>query len=242
MMLKASRSSSTEKEKVMRWLIVSTALLALVTSAAPTIAADEQVETTVSIRWVYGSRHGTPVEGSSQTTVATAEGASMVVTTNELRPGHAYTLWFTFFNHPEYCTSLPPVPGGELRCSVADVFNPATDASLVFGDGLIATGSNDTFEAYRPLDEVPEGDEQIAHGTGVLTNPSGAEYQATLRDHGLASEDPQEREEQITTLNGGCHQGEDGFPCRDQQASGFRVQGYFECFEDPSCFTQEDEG
>jgi hypothetical protein len=226
----------------MKAVIISAAALAFIAPIVPAAAGDDVVEDTVSVRWVYGSRHGAAIEGASQTTVATSEGTSMVVTTNGLRAGHAYTLWFTFFNHPEMCTSVPPAPGGELRCGVADVLNPATDASLVFGDGLIATGSNDTFEGYRPVDHFPEGDEQIAYGSGVLTNPLGAEYQATLRDHGIASEDPVEREEQITTLNGGCHEGEDGFPCRDQQATGFRIQMYFECFEDSSCFTQEDGG
>ncbi|HEX9711506.1 MAG TPA: hypothetical protein VGB52_03005 [Actinomycetota bacterium] len=224
----------------MRAFIMGAALLGLITSVAPSSAAEDAVEETVLVRWVYGSRHGVAIEGSSQATVATAEGTSMVVTTSGLRPGHAYTLWFTFFNHPEYCTSIPPVPGGELRCGMTDLLNPLTDGSLVFGDGLVATGIDDTFEGYRPIDDFPEGDEQIAYGTGVLTNPLGAEYQATLRDHGLASEDPQELEAQLTTLNGGCHEGEDGFPCRDQQASGFRIQMYFECFEDVSCFTQEE--
>jgi hypothetical protein len=186
------------------------------------------VKDTVPLRWtldgaVYSMNHpNTVVTGSHQSTHARPNGAHMVVHTTGLRPFHAYTLWFTFFNHPEHCQHAP---SEDRRCGLLDLFNEMTDGSLVFGDGAVADAwGNATFEGYRPVGEVPVGEEQIAHGTGILTNPLGAEYQATLRSHGIY--DPAAYgDEQITTLNGGCHveRGEK-YLCTDDQASGFRAQ------------------
>jgi len=82
--------------------------------------------------------------------------------------------------------------------------NPATDGSLVFGDGAVASETGvATFEGFRPVGEMPVGEEQIAYGTGVLTNPLGAEYQATLRSHGPYDPDTY-GDEQLITLDGGC--------------------------------------
>ncbi|MGI8792408.1 MAG: hypothetical protein ACR2H3_04430 [Acidimicrobiales bacterium] len=115
------------------------------------------------------------------------------------------------------------MPSPDRQCGLLDLLNPATDASLVFGDGAVADAEgNATFRGYRPAYEAPVGEEQIAYGTGVLTNPLGAEYQATLRGHGPYDPDTY-GDAQITTLDGGCHQDEK-YTCIDDQASGFRAQ------------------
>lgn len=168
--------------------------------AVVSVAGSAQASTSTVVHvsqplyWVQGTGTtgaGTPidgvlsqrVDGAQMDVVADSGGASMTVVTNGLVPSRAYTMWFTFFNHPEECVHSP-APG--LRCGLLDLFNAAADGSLVYGDGLVATGSGDRFEGHRPVGEAPEGDpaEMIALGTGVLTNPLGAEYQVTLRGHG----------------------------------------------------------
>jgi hypothetical protein len=145
----------------------------------------------------------------------------MKVVTTGLEPGHAYTLWFTFFNHPEFCVHSP---GPGLRCGFADLLNPLVDGSVVYGGGLVATRRHrQLLHGYRPVGEPPAGDpkEKIALGDGVLKNPIGAEYQSVVRNHGPA--DPNYMPAQVETLNGGCHDGEP-YKCSDDQSSGFRTQ------------------
>ena len=198
---------------------------ACVVPAANAGAAKVVTDWTV-LRWTgdgemySGNAKGSIVDGSFQMTHAWPHGARMVVHTTGLQPGHAYTLWYTFFNHPDRC-HFPP--SDDRRCGVVDLLNPMADASLVFGDGAVANLDGvATFEGYRPVGVEPVGDEQIAHGSGVLTNPLGAEYQATLRSHGPYDPDTY-GDAQLTTLDGGCHPGEK-YTCTDDQASGFRSQ------------------
>lgn len=206
--------------------IAGLAAAALASSGGAAVAAQEPVTKTVPMRWVGEARAPTPltpareVEGSSQTTIATADGAAMQVVTTGLEPGHAYTLWFVFFNRPEYCVDMPTP---ELNCGLADLFNPLADGSVVYGSGLVASGATETFDAYRPVGEAPAGDpeEKMAWGGGVLTNPRGAEYQSIVRNHGPA--DPDYMPEQLETFNGGCGEGEP-YQCTDDQASGFRTE------------------
>lgn len=76
----------------------------------------------------------------------------MTVVTNGLLPGNAYTLWFTFFNHPELCLFPPALPDTTLRCGPPDLFNPLAEGALVYGDGLVADGKRDLFPApFYPL-------------------------------------------------------------------------------------------
>lgn len=174
----------------------------------------------IPIRWVHGLRAKEKIEGGYLRTNATKNGATMQVHTQGLEPNGTYTLWFVFFNHPEYCTDPPAYSEGVLRCGIADLFNDKADGSFVYGDGLVASGDWDHFSGYRPVDEYPDGFEQIAWGSGILTNPLGAEYQATLRYHG--PKDPDYMPDQIETLNGGCREGEPYHPCSDDQAVGAR--------------------
>jgi hypothetical protein len=160
--------------------------------------------------------NGAIVPGSSQSAGASVDGVSMRVVTTGLNVDGAYTLWVAYFNHPEYCVDQR-VP--ELRCGPADFANPLADLSVVYGDGLVSAGQTDTFEAFVPAGVAPQGEEQVAMGSGVLTNPTGAEYQAVVRWHGPYDA----RFPQTTTYNGGCHVGEP-YECHDVQSSGFRSQ------------------
>lgn len=60
--------------------------------------------------------------------------------------------------------------------------------------------------------------EQIAGGSGLLTNPLGAEYHAVLFDHGPY--DPERYgDDRLTMHDGGCHIGDDNV-CMPLQAAG----------------------
>lgn len=214
-------------------------VVALLMIAPPAEAVEKS---SAPMRWSMGAgtEAGLLVEHGQMRTRATVRGVRMSVVTDGLVPGHAYTHWVMFFNHPEHCVS-GTVDG--FRCGAPDYFaNPAADASAVYGSGIAsATGTDDHFRAFvgvSPMPDSPEEllayahwrtsnsaspvagltEEQIAGGTGLLTDPLGAEYHAVLFDHGPY--DPERYgEDQWTMHDGGCHVGEDNV-CMPLQAAG----------------------
>lgn len=205
-------------------------------------AAEAVERTSAPMRWSVGAgtEVGLLVEHGQMRTLATTKGVRMSVVTDGLVPGHAYTHWVVFFNHPEYCVS-GTVDG--FRCGAPDWFaNPAADASAVYGSGLAsATGTNDRFRAFVGASRMPASaeellayaqwrvgnssspvagvaEEKVAGGSGLLVNPLGAEYHTVLIDHGPY--DPERYgEDQWTMHDGGCHVGEDN-ACMMLQAAG----------------------
>lgn len=131
------------------------------------------------------------VEGASARLVANRSGVSAKLRARELRPGHAYTLWFVVVNNPEACDPRP--------CTAPDILtNPDADAQVTFGDGKVAgNGGQATFSARLNVGPVAGWLEDRS-----LHNPLGAEYHLAINDHGpkLAAHMP----DMIHTYRGGC--------------------------------------
>lgn len=120
--------------------------------------------------------------------VAAAGGASLIRSKNrvearlmaaDLNPGHAYTIWFIFFNKPAKCASTP--------CSDTDL---ATAAGAVhYGSGAIAGGNgtiNVTLNAKAggpPADAV--GNPNLPKRGLVRNRGFKAEVHLVVVDHGI---------------------------------------------------------
>ena len=149
------------------------------------------------------------VAGSTGTLTRTATGIASTVSTSNLSPGAAYTMWWVIFNNPEFCV------GG---CDEEDFSNPTVNASVFFADGeVIGLNGLGNFSAQVGIGQLPSPN-QVELGNGLL-NPLTAEVWNVVRDHGPASSDPA----QLTTFNGGCTltPGDGLFRCRDEQSAVF---------------------
>lgn len=128
-----------------------------------------------------------PLLGAGSVLTRQASGVSIWFNTNSLPRGHAVTLWWFVFNHPENCTH-----GTVLgHCGPHDLAilggDPSVESSLVFGTGRVV----DRWGLASFSSSLSAGDtSSAAFGPGV-TNASGAEIHVGLRDDGVATAPPQ---------------------------------------------------
>lgn len=124
-----------------------------------------------------------------------------------LAGGHAYTMWWVVFNHPERCSH---------PCGEDDVFTNGglnipsirnIGVSVLWAAGSVARPSGWVkLRAELGVGEVPG---QVLIGmptssaTGLLDSQH-AEVHLVLVDHGVASTDPAVLHQQLTTVGGGC--------------------------------------
>jgi hypothetical protein len=169
--------------------LVLTIALALAAAASAALAAPAQRSTT-GVEWHPQSGAG-PVEGGVARLVRTSSGVSAVLRTNELKPHHAYTVWFVAIDNPAACASTP--------CSGPDILlNPETDAQVTFGAGHVVGASGRAgFAVHMPTGPI---DGWLPDRS--FDNPRTAEIHLVLNDHGpaLAGHLPG----MIHTYRGGC--------------------------------------
>ena len=174
-------------------LVVSMSLL----YGSPTAArADLQL---APMMWHPQTGSGPVGETARASLVRRADGVSFSVHAEQLRPGHAYTLWFVAINNPSACDSTP--------CSGPDIVLNAeeTDSQVTFGAGHIsgASGRAGFAGAIRagPIEGWLPG--------GGLWNPMTAQIQLVINDHGpvLRADAPEGihyMPEMIHTYRAGC--------------------------------------
>lgn len=116
---------------------------------------------------------GSVAPAAQASLVRRPDGVSFNMRSEQLRPHHAYTVWFVVVNNPSACAATP--------CSGPDILlNPATDSQVAYGAGHISGGSGragfaGSFRA-GPIDGwLPDGG---------LWDPMTAEIQLVLNDHG----------------------------------------------------------
>jgi len=148
-------------------------VVALVATSVGTAAATEVDRVPVT------SIESGETTGAS-TLARTVDGIRARITTREVTPGHAYTVWAVVFNTPEGCDG---------PCDAGDLANPAAGAASLLGDGGVARVDRTTFAVALPV------------GDG-LTDALGAEVHFVIRTHGSAI--PGLVGAQTSTLNGGC--------------------------------------
>ena len=129
--------------------------------------------------------------GATAQLVRRDAGVTFNLTTTNLRPGHAYTLWFVVINNPDACAASP--------CSAPDILlNPATESQITYGAGhVVGAGGRGAFAGSFGVGPLPGWLPDVA-----LTAPRTAEVQLVLNDHGskLKGYLP----EQIQTYRAGC--------------------------------------
>jgi hypothetical protein len=168
---------------------VSVVLLSLILVTPAIAAANREV---APVLWhPQTGLTGAVGAGAEATLVRRDGGVSFKFSTTNLRPGHAYTVWFVIVNNPAACAASP--------CSGPDILlNPATDSQITFGAGHIGGASGRASFA---------GSFQVGSIEGWLPNGAlrdawQAEIQLVLNDHGpkLQGYLP----EMIQTYRGGC--------------------------------------
>lgn len=136
---------------------------------------------------------GDPVAGAWSKLSREADGVHVQVHTR-VEPGHAHTLWWVVFNEPGECAGA--------ICLEPDVFNPATQASVLWATGAVSNAAGRLqFDAALGESELPG---QVLVGSG-LTDAEGAQVVVVVQDHGLAQDDPALLHQQLTTFQGACN-------------------------------------
>jgi hypothetical protein len=132
----------------------------------------------------------------SSTIVRTRNGVNFRVTTSELDPGSAYTLWFVVFNNPAECG----VPG----CTPDDIVNADAEPDMMYAAGMVVGGSRTATFAGRMRVGNPSGSVNAPVGLPSfgLTDPFGAVIILAVHEHGPKL--PAYMPDMIQSLDGGC--------------------------------------
>ena len=122
----------------------------------------------------HHARGSEEIAGTEALLLTSKEGVFVSMSTKELVPGNAYTLWLVVINKPEACESSPCRPPDILEGS------PRTLSDIGYAGGLVAKADGSGhFAAYQSKGSLP----QAWYGNG-LQDPEGAEIHLVINDHG----------------------------------------------------------
>lgn len=151
---------------------------------------------------------GSRVTRASSTLVRNVNGISVTLSTSDLDPETAYTVWAEIFNNPEHCTASPCAfgPGGDA--GIEEV-----NASVVWLTGGVSDAfGNADFDGHLVIGEPPPG--QVLFGDGLVSRR--AEIHLVVRSHGPAENlNAEELEQAQSSIGGGCAIN----ACEDQQVA-----------------------
>jgi hypothetical protein len=165
--------------------------LVLAFSAAGGVAARADHQTSPLMWHPQTGLSGSVAPDAQATLVRRSDGISFSIRTQQLRPHHAYTVWFVVINNPSACAATP--------CSGPDiVLNPETDSQVTYGAGHVSGGSGragfaGSIQAGALAGWLPDGG---------LWDPMTAEIQLVLNDHGTML--PAFMPEMTHTYRAGC--------------------------------------
>lgn len=153
---------------------------------------------------VYKFEDGSAVAGAEATLSRTRDGVTTTLNTDELKAGHAYTMWWVVFNNPKECEFGMP---GLTTCGEGDVFGAPfgetkvkvsvqfAAGNIVGGTGMVSLGAR--LQEYT----IPSGHGQLVFGSG-LKDSRKAEIHLVVRDHGPVVAGMEEL--QITSFGAAC--------------------------------------
>lgn len=150
---------------------------------------------------VYMLSDGSAVPGAWSKLTRNDSGVSATIHTSKLPAGHAVTVWWVVFNHPEHCTH----GSGTALCGAGDLLllggDPQVEGTVLYAAGHVIGGSGvGNYGAHLSVGDTSG----VLLGVGPgLTNPQGAEIHLVVRSHGPAI--PELVEEQISTFGAGCN-------------------------------------
>ncbi len=181
---------------------------AVLTTALPVAAQDEdeapttQVSTSGVTAFPDTTWGGQPIAGASSSYYAEEDGISATLDTTGLVPGHAITMWWVIFNHPEFCENGE----GGLRCGEPDLLifggDEAVEGSVVQAGGqIVGPDGSGHLGSYLAVGDTSD---LLIAGPG-LSNPLGADVHLVVRDHGPVQAGL--FVDQLGSVSGGCTEG-----------------------------------
>jgi hypothetical protein len=147
-------------------------LLSSIVLTGPALAAS--VHQDAQVMWHPQTGLAGQVDSQARATLVRRDtGLSFTLHATQLRPGHAYTVWFVVVNNPSACHETP--------CSATDILeNPLTEAQVTYGAGHVSGNSGragfaGAFATGPIAGWLPDRE---------LSQPLEAEIQLVLNDHG----------------------------------------------------------
>lgn len=169
--------------------IVQKVLPLLLIVAASGAAAETR---TLPMSWTppSGQTPG-PINGTLALLETGPSGASMHLTSKDLTPGHAVTIWFVALQNPHLCEKNPCTP-------IEAMGKPEMETIAVNGGGTVV-GADGTIvvSAHLPAGKVPTN----LFDTEFVS-PETAEYHLVIHDHGPLI--PELANDMLSSFRGGC--------------------------------------
>ncbi|MBT8413524.1 MAG: hypothetical protein KJO30_04260 [Boseongicola sp.] len=167
--------------------------LTYVLASAFSLAAGLATADTLPMSWVppSGMTPG-PIEGTRAVLETSAAGASMMIETKGMTPGHAFTVWWVAVQSPENCDSRPCSPMDAM--GRADLMNSVASNA---GGGIVNDDGTVRFASYLPVGDVPGN-----FYPSTFDQPLTAEFHLVIQDHGPLI--PEMAAEMLGGFRGGC--------------------------------------
>ncbi|MEP5759785.1 MAG: hypothetical protein ABJ327_10890, partial [Litoreibacter sp.] len=123
--------------------------------------------------------------------VTSADGASMHLTSKDLTPGHAVTIWFVALQNPHLCKKNPCTPKEAMGMPEMETVAVNGGGTVVPDDGTVEVS------AHLPVGDVPTN----LFDTDFVA-PETAEYHLVIHDHGPLV--PELAADMLSSFRGGC--------------------------------------
>lgn len=164
-------------------------LPALLITAAQAATADTR---SLPLSWTppSGQTPG-PIEGTQALLVTSPDGASMHLTSKDLTPGNAVTIWFVALQNPQLCVKNPCTPKEAMGMAEMETVAVNGGGTVVPEDGTIEVS------AHLPAGKVPTN----LFDTEFVS-PQTAEYHLVIHDHGPLI--PELAADMLSSFRGGC--------------------------------------
>ena len=132
-----------------------------------------------------------PIDGTTAILVTSQDGASMHLTSKDLTPGHAVTIWFVALQNPQLCVNNPCTPVEAMGMPEMETVAVNGGGTVVPADGRIEVS------AYLPTGPVPNSLFETD-----FVSPETAEYHLVIHDHGPLI--PGIAADMLSSFRGGC--------------------------------------
>ena len=132
-----------------------------------------------------------PIDGTRALLVTGPEGASMHLTSKDLTPGNAVTIWFVALQNPQLCKKNPCTPMEAMGMPEMETVAVNGGGTVVPADGRIEVS------AHLPVGIVPTN----LFDTDFVS-PETAEYHLVIHDHGALI--PDFAADMLSSFRGGC--------------------------------------
>lgn len=132
-----------------------------------------------------------PVAGTTALLVTSPEGASMHLSSKNLTPGNAVTIWFVALQNPHLCEKNPCTPIEAMGMAEIETVAVNGGGTVVPADGSIEVS------AHLPKGAVPTNLFETD-----FVSPQTAEYHLVIHDHGPLI--PELAADMLSSFRGGC--------------------------------------